>query len=134
MIGMYLGASDDASGIDQKPCGHRQLPGFVAVEPWEVDAESQVKLFEFFGQGEAQPQSSSILIIFVCQNRKGEPMFFYNLFRILVQLGRNGDNRASQFFDLAMDLLQSFQLCVAVRSPDATIKADGKRPFGKKVL
>ena len=59
-------------------------------------------------------------------------MFFDHLFRIFTQLGGNGDDGASDFLYLAVDFLQSFQLCVAVRSPDTTIKADGKRPFFKK--
>jgi hypothetical protein len=61
-------------------------------------------------------------------------MLFHDLFCILVQLGGNGDDQASPFLHLAVDFLQSFQLCITVRSPDTTIKTDGKRPFGKNIL
>lgn len=48
VIGMDHSISDDASGVDQKPCRHRQFPGVVAIESFEVDAETTIYILEFF--------------------------------------------------------------------------------------
>lgn len=134
MIGMHLGTPDDASGVDQKPRGHRHFPGVVAVESFEVDAETDIQFLEFFWQGEVQAKFFSIVAIFIRQYRKGELMLLHDLLRVFVQLGRNGDDRASQFFHLAMDFLQSFQLRIAIGSPDTAIENHGERTLGQKIF
>lgn len=133
MIGMNLGASDNALAVDKKSSRHRQFPRVITIESLEIDAESVVKLPEFFRQGKGQTEFIRIFVVFICQYRESESMLFHDLFRILVQLGRNGDDQASPFLHPAVDCLQSFQLCITVRSPDTTIKTDGKRSFGQKI-
>lgn len=92
MIRMHFGASDNTLAIDKKPCGHRKFPGVVAVESLEIDAETRVQLLEFCRQGEGQTEFISIFVILIDQYRKSESMLFHDLFRILVQLGGNGDD------------------------------------------
>lgn len=134
VIGMHLGASDDASGVDQKPRGHRQFPSVIAVESFEVDTETAIQFLEFFWQGEVQAKFFSIAVIYIRQYRKGELMLFHDLFCVFVQLGTNCDDRASQFLHLAMDFLQSFQLRIAIGSPDTAIENNGERPLSQKIF
>ena len=95
VIGVHLGASDDALGVDQKPCGHWQFPGVVTVESDEIDTETAVELFEFCREGEVQAEFFSITVTLILQYRKGEPMLLHDLFGVFVQLRGNGDDRAS---------------------------------------
>ena len=92
MVGMHFGASYNPLAIDKKPCGHRKFPGIIAIESLEIDAETRVKLLEFFRQGEVQTEFISIFVILIHQYRKSESMLFHDLFCILVQLGGNGDD------------------------------------------
>ena len=133
MIGVHLGASDDALGVDQKPCGHWQFPGVVTVESDEIDTETAVKLFEFCREGEVQAEFFSITVTLILQYRKGEPMLLHDLFGVFVQLRGNGDDRASQFLHLVVDFLQSCQLRIAIGSPDTAIKTDGEGALDKKI-
>ena len=131
---MHFSASDNTFAINDKPSGHGQFPGVVAIESLQIDAETAVHFLELFREGEGQTEVTGNPIIFICQYRKGEFMLFHHLFRIFTQLWGNGDNGTSQFLHLAVDLLQSFQLYITIGSPDTSIKTDGKRAFYKKIL
>jgi hypothetical protein len=121
---MHLGFFDDPISINQKPSGHRQSPRVVSIEPWKIKPETDIQFLESFRYGEGQIELFGILIVFILQYRKKEPMFFHDLFRVLVLLRRNDDDRTSQFPYLAIDFLQSLQLRIAIRSPYTSIKTD----------
>jgi len=134
MVRMNLGTSYDSLSVDEKSSGHRQFRGVIAVESVEVNAETDVQGPEFFGQWKGQTKFFSVSVIFICKHRKGEAVLFDDLLGIFAQLGGDSNEGTSQLLYLAIDFLQSFQLHVAVGSPDTPIKTESKRPFAKKIF
>ena len=119
VVGIYCGIADEAVINDEVARRHGELPGIHAVSFGHIEAKFKVKirqlLWEAMGEAELVRKNE----IFIVHEGKGKTMLLSHLAAVLRQLRAEDDELATLLKNLRVDMLQSIQLCDAVRSPEA---------------
>jgi hypothetical protein len=123
---MNIHASDKTLAIDDKSAWHRQCPQFVTIKSNEIYSKTAVQLPELPWQGKHKTEPRGDGIVFINQHGKGKMFLFNNLLRVFFELWGDDDNGGAKCFNILRYFLQSFQLRVAVRSINTSVKTDNK--------
>lgn len=127
VVGIRVDAADHAPRVDHDAGRERELPGIVAVVGGEVDAEAAVDVTQVVGQCEGQPEAACPGVAGIAEDGELEMMTILDLGVLRGDRGRDRDQVGSERAELAEVLLQSIQLRVAVRSPEAAVDGDDER-------
>lgn len=121
--------ADDPPRVDNDPRGEGQLPRVVAVEVGEDDPEVGVDFAQVFGQALNDGELPGISVAEVAQQGEIELVLAFGFVVLFRKLGRDRHEFGAEVGHRAIMLLQSIQLHVAVRSPDAAVEGDDQRSF-----
>src|SRR5712692_11545064 len=126
--------ADAALAINHEPGRDGQPPGAVTVATGQIDAELEVDLAEVVGEREDQAVLFGDLIAGVTQHLVCKRLRLLGLAWRALPLGRDDGEGGAGGGDLGQGLLQSFQLCVAVRSPAAAVERQHDGAAGQQLL
>ena len=112
---------DHETGRDGEP------PGAVAIALCEIDPELEIDVAQVGRQREDEAICLGDLITRVAQYLERERLGLFGLAGRAGYLRRDDGERRAGGGDLGQGLLQSLQLCVAVRSPPTAIEGEHHR-------
>ena len=107
MVRIDCGISDCASFIYYKASRHWQLPGAVAVEFFQVNAEALVNFAQIFRQLPRQVELMSNFIIFIKKKIEANVLFLNYLLKKLRFLRRYGNQGSATVADIFNCVLQN---------------------------
>src|SRR6266508_2371360 len=133
VVGIGVDRADHALAIDHESGRDGQPPGPVTVAARQVDAELEVDLAQVVGQREDQAVRLGHPVAEVTQQLERQRLRLLGLAGRARDLRRDDGQGGAGGGDLGQRLLQSLQLCVAVRSPAAAVERQHDRPAGPQL-
>lgn len=133
IVGVDIDRANYAGGIDHEAAWHRQGPAAIAVVLREVDAEALVDFAQIVRQCKSQPELSGVRVAGIGQDIERDPVLLGQEEAVLRALRRECHDGRPKTREVGQALLQSIQLCNAVRSPAASEYREDNGPLGKQV-
>ncbi len=132
VIRVHVRSADLAAWVDDVSRRHRQGPAVIAVIGWQIDLERAVDALQIGWQPERQSERGRDRIARVRKQTEGQGALRDERLAVLGTLRRDRDQRRPERLELWKCGLQSYQLSVAVRSPDPTEEGEHQRPAPQK--
>src|SRR5712691_1338079 len=134
VVGIGVRRANDTLAVDHEAGGDGQAPCAVAIASGQVDAELLIDGLKIGGQREGETVGLRSLVAEVAQHLERERLRLFRLACGARHLGRDDHQAGPGGGDLVQGLLQSLQLCVAVRSPAAAIEGQDDGPAREQRL
>ena len=128
---LTLDDADDTAGIDDEPARHWQRPAILAVANGKIIAKAQINLLQIVRQLEPKPELGRIFVAVVAKHIEADFILFDQRSAYVRRLRCDRADPRAQFLQCTRHLLQSIQLCIAIRSPGAAKEGQDKRSFGQ---
>lgn len=125
---------DDSLGVDNESRWDWQRPGVVTVECLEIERKGAIQVPKILRQREAEAELCRHLIAMVAQDLERKLSGPDELPIVFRQLWRDRYEGPSQGDDFGQRLLQSYQLCIAVRSPPPTIESNDQVAASQQLI